>query len=585
MKKTRFSLLIVALLLMAMALSACGKVKTASIDEYLNADYDLSEEMYVKANALYALEGYSVDEYLSNDNFVVFVFQDVKDGNVITSYKLLSMYSGEIIQEFIDTEDVNFVFETKSSAVVVKKSVLNAKNIDMEPDLNDVDKVMLAQAVHAYRQGILDDAAARLLEDYITETYTLYDGTGAAVATTEYDAEFSDFADLMVYDDVAYRVNEKTGEWTKEIEIPEYMPLENVFMRTDEYYYAGSEYALTVYDKELNLVASFPLPNYGDESMVHTYEMFDDVSPFSILNNGDVLIQFAMVQDEDADKYDFGYVIDENTVKANLVTLRFSIEEKAVETLDLDYVIVSLISNDLAYDDNVSAEENVVLDGAYENIALLAPIQDQRVLFAADKQQCAIVDNDLDIVKSLKIVENQANEVPEKIADDLYAVELVSGAIALVNGEGEIQTTISSYLDQVGAYWVGEDAIYDLSLNKVKDLKNPDVSYRVMNDSIFVTTKTSSEEYTVELLRDGKVSEVYKHREDDKTRFALGEGYYYIVNEADDYKYYTIDGKELITTKRALYIVMSSDDSGVAVLRGLPMDSETDKVVYYVFSK
>lgn len=585
MKKSRIVLLVAALLALAMMLSACGKVEIASIGEYLNADYDLSEDVYAKATALSALEGYSAVETLSSDKFVVFALQDTKDGKITTSYKIFSMFSGAIVQEFIDTEDVDFDFSMNGTSFVVQKTVLDASTINMTPDAADLEKVALAQAVTAYRAGIADDAAKLLLDDYITDTYTLYDGTGAEMATTKYEGEYDYFAGMTVYDDVAYTVDEKTGAWTKKVEIPEYMTLDNLFMKTEEYYYGGTDYALTVYDQELNVIATFPVPDYGDESAISTYEMFDGVYPMVALNNGDIVYQYGMVQDEDAKEYDFTYVEDGETFKMNLVTVLFSLENKEMKELEFDYVITALTSNDAVYNNLLPASENTVLEDAFENIATLAPIVDGRVLFAEDKQDFVILDNELKVVKSLKLVENQINEVPEKIADDLYKVELMSGGVALVNGAGEVQKIVNNELNQVGAYFVGENAIYDLSLNKVQDLKDPDVSYKTVGESIFVTTKINSKEYKVVALRDGKTTDVYTQTKDSKTKFVLGDGYYYIVNEANDYKYYTVTGEELVTTKRALEVVKASDESCVAILKGLPIDIATEKVVYYAFTK
>ena len=591
MKKSRFSLLVVALLLLAMTLSACGKVKTASITEYLNEDYDLSEDQYTKATAL-DLDDYYIMDLYSNDKFIVFA--ESNDGIIgdktTKSYKILSMYSGTIIQELVDSETVDIEFISKQNSIVVKKSVLDDTGINKTPDVTDMEGVLLAQAAEAFRKGIADEAAKLLLEDYITETYTLYDGTGTAVVTTNYEVELSYFSDMVVYDDVAYKIDEKTGAWTKEIEIPEYIALGNVFAESEDYYYAGREDTLTVYNKELEEVACFALPDYGDESVVSLSEMFH-VLPVPLLNNGDFVYQYGLVMDEDAKDYDFTYVNEGETVKIDLVTLLFSIEDKKVKELDLDYVITELTSNYASYDNSRSAAENYIIKGSFENIATIAPIVDGRVLFAADKQEFVMLDNDLKVVKSLKLLENQINELPEKIADDLYSVELMSGAVALVNGEGEVQKIVSGDLRRIGAYFVGEDAIYDLSLNVVQSLKDPDVSYELLSDSIFVTTKTNSKEYKVVLLCDGKTTDVYTHEKDSQTRFAFGTGYYYIVNEADgsnEYKYYTMDGKELVTTDRELRLVKYSYDTCVAILAGYPngvMIPEDVVVDYYVFSK
>ena len=174
-----------------------------------------------------------------------------------------------------------------------------------------------------------------------------------------------------------------------------------------------------------------------------------------------------------------------------------------------------------------------------------------------------------------------------KIGDDLYQAYMLDGSIVLMNAEGEIVSTMNKSLTQVGSYFVGETAIYDLSLEKVQDLKDPDVSYQVLGETILVTTKQNSKEYTVVAFRDGETKTIYTHTKDSETTLEINAefGYYCIIDETENYKYYNEKGAELVVTKRPLEAVYANDYFTTLLLVGHPVEVLVDKPVYYVFSK
>ena len=591
MKKSRVLLFVSALLILAMALSSCGGKKPAALEDYLNLNYTPVEDYYSKASNLVDLEGYSVKT--SNSAIVVFESVDEDEGEgedegkVTTSYKLFSMSTGKVVMELVGNKDRLYSFESVSyyPGMIVKQLTFDSASINMEPDAENLELVALAAAAREfYASGFVSS----LLEDYVTETYTLYDATLAEVAVTKYLPEISSFAEYVVYDDVAYSVNAKTGAWAKAFDIPEYLALGDYVGYNDKYFYVeGDDGIISVYDKSFKLVYNYIAPNYSDESIVALDEL-DVGSGLFVLNDGNILSQYAVVLDEDAKKYDFTWFEGDTNIKMDLVTKLINIEDGEVEDLDLDFVIRYLATNDDLYDNKKEANENR-FHNAFENIAVIAPIVDEKIQLSEDQIDIVMMENDAKVGASLKLVDNQATDIPEKIDDNLYAVSLIGGGYVLINAEGEAIASMNVMLEQVGDYFIGEDAIYSLDLEKEVNLKDPDVSYVVLGESILVTTKTSSKTYEVELLRDGVTKSVYTHTKNDETSLIVEEdyGYYYIVEESEDvttYEYYNELGTKLVTTKRPLAVRNSSYRYGTLLLSAAPVEEGQD-VIYYAFVK
>ncbi len=605
MKKSRILLLVSALLVLAMMLSSCGNA-VSGVGKYLNEAYDPSVDVYAQANDLAELEGYSINESILNDDFVVFSLIDPDPAAAKITYKLLSMHTGKVVATFVAGADDHYEFLQSDNMVtpyiIVKRTYLDSTSINLTPPATDFALVALAEAAMAFRSNTaLTPEHLTVLDDYITTTYELYDPAGTAVTTTKYQPEWPiTFADYVVYDDVAYTIDEDTGAWTKEKDIPEYVALDDYLTYNDEYYYTDDDGILTVYDHDFKVVSTYVAPAYGDESIKDAAELVGEYyggAPFKVLNNGDILYQYAVIQDEDEKKYDLSYVVDGVTTKANLVSLLISAKKGEAKELDLDYIVFYSMANNMVYSDELEANENIY-NQEFENIAYIAPIEDGKVHASEADIDIVLMNNKAKAGKSLKMVDGQAAAIPFKVSDDLYAVYMLDGGIALINAKGDVLNRLNNYLDQVGKYFIGEDAIYNLSLEKVQDLKDPDVSYKVFGESIFVTKKTDSKTFTVELLLNGETTTVYSQDKDSKTTFGFGVkksaltgsiedyGYYYVKNEAGDYTYYNEKGTALLTTTRYLVPTdCASESVHTLVLVGMPADPLTQKVVYYSFTK
>lgn len=541
MKRSKIILCVATLLLFAILLSSCGATKISPIKnltKVLNADYDLAFESYTKAEKIEDLKGYITDEGFISDEFAVFHKLD----GTSTTYKVLSFRTNTIILEFTTTKDTEYSF----------------KLIEDQPAL------IVTKTVTETGDDLLD-----LLPE-ITSTYTLYDASAQIVATSETHSGARIVDDYIIFDYVAYTADDE-GKLSKEFDLPEYMNVENFYDYNDNYFYGVNDYGIYVYDREFNRVSAWFIPDYDDDSI----ENFD----LHILNNGDMVAQYMVVLDEDADKYDVTIVEDGVTKKMDFVSVLISAKNGKAKNIDLDYVISYVMTNNDLYDDD---EENNYFTDSFENIAIINPIVDGKILYSGADKDIVIMNNKAKATKSLKVVDYQTAEIPEPIGEGLYAVETLEGGVLVIDEKGKLVHAFNnSALSVVGDYFVGKRAVYDMDLEVVYDLSQKDVEIlKIMGDTILIKSGTDKE-YSVIALCGGEEKTVYTHTEKSKTDFGVLSSYfYYIKNENGEFEYFNEKGDSIITTEEKFaYVGMSYEHDSILLV------TAAKTVEYYVVKK
>jgi len=524
MKKSKILVLVAALLVAVMALTACGG--SVAIKDYINPDYDTSAEVITAAEKISALKGYTYVE--DNGYIAVFAMIDEEDATKVT-YKLVSLADASVVA-------------TLSKA---KTAFTFAK----------YGPTYLVTAVTA------EEPAAD--SDFIPEPkteYTLYDVTGKAIATSKYESEVHYITErsYLLYDRVAYEVDAK-GALTKLADIPEYVSAD-IDLISEDYFYVESDNAIIVYDHEFNYVSFYELPGYATEA------------DFFLLDNGNYLVQYWVELDSDAKKYDIYEVVDELTVKYDLVTLVVSAEDGSAKEIKLNYLVEEVETNSKLFD--ADDDNNMYIEDSFENIVYLIPIEDGKVNNANSAAEIRFMDNKGKVGDSLKLYDDMlAYSAPQKIADDVYATYGATG-IVLVNGEGEVLkrlTNISS-IELVGNYFIGEYAIYSADLSEVVyDLKENKVDdYEIVGDSIFMSIELDGGEYQVVLFANGETKTIYNSKTmSDTKKFELVEsidGYYLYDIAADEYTYYNANGDKIFSAKAKATFFAFGDNTAIAAV-------------------
>lgn len=559
MKKIRILSVLTLLLTVTMLFTACGKGSASAVssfDKVLNPDYDVSKEVVVTGKQIDALDGYLPLRYLNNDSILptfdlwgleIFYNLDAETGDM--SYKVYSLLNNKVILT-LDASDVDYDFDTQY--------------------YDSYGLLIVAETVYTEAENP---------EDALEETtYYAYDAMGKEIAKTDdkdgFDAPFT-LGDMVVFEMVAYDVDDETGLFTKEMEIPEYVLIddEDIYMEwNDEYYYVKTERSVFVYDHSFNYVSAWVAPSY-----VSVHGIF-------VLNNGDVMIQYANELDEEAKEFDYYTTQNRESVKYDLVTLIMRAKNGNVKDVDMKYIVSYVMTNQTLYDEQ---DDNNMFNDSFDNVAWVYPIVNQRVDRSAAAEDVVLMSDKGKIKKSLKLVDGQIADIPEKIADDVYVVEMLHGGYALVNLDGDVLKMINSGADMrlMGQYLVSETKIYDLNLEVIYNLKENDATLLEEIDGVLFVQEGDEDEYTVYSFCGGAKKTVYSYSaeaEENDEFYTTSMGYVLIDSEGT-HTYYNANGKELLTTDGWLQVLNSAEDEILCAM--IPSLGEDWEAKYYIFTK
>ncbi len=537
MKKRKLLALLSVLMIAAMLLSSCGFAKkiskVSSFEKFVNAEYEYAEEVVAAAKALTELNDYAVVN--ATEEFALLASVDEEDFS--TTYKVFSYRTASVVLTLTTTEKIDYAIE-----------------------IGDVPAFVVMKTEE--------------VEDDTKTTYTAYDATGAELLSTKYAFDTpSEYADLVLYGNAVYSVADD-GKLTKAADVPENLKIGAPHQWNDEYFYFFDDGSVQIFDRNFAYVSSWYAP-----SSIAQGDMF-------VLDNGDVLIQYMNELDAHAEKFDFYWVAEGETAKYDLVTKLMTAKNGKVKDIEMDYVIETLIS---AYELREVYEEDL-LAGKVENVAYIRPIVDQKIDYSESAMDAVLMNNKGKILKSAKIVDDQyAEDIPELVADGVYLVKTLHGDV-LTDAKGEVLVALyNSALRIVGDYIVGEQAIYDLSMNKVYDLRENDAMVMTTMDNTVFVMKGDDTELAYEIIAfcggEQKTVATFDVKNENNKLFVPIENadVYAILDEAsEEYTYYSADGKELMKTKALLAAVMNdSYDPDTVLLFG----TDDDTLVFYALTK
>ncbi|MBQ7384815.1 MAG: hypothetical protein IJV72_08520 [Clostridia bacterium] len=549
--KIKLICLISTLLILCTLLVSCGSVW--SVGKVLNKDYDLSPDLYKTAVDLADLKGYTFDKLTVSDDLALFFKLDTENSS--TSYKVLNLKDGTIVGTFEAPLNTFYTFEffANSPVFFVSKAVVDSENI--EAIAEDAKKAELLDILTKLIAGDLDigEDVIETLKGYIDMTYMLYDSTGVEVATSAKANDAREFADMIIFNGVAYDINVKKGTLSKATDLPEYMDIGDCDFYNDEYFYMINGNKVTVYDRSFNHHFTYVAPRHGDDSI-------DDVYRYHVLNNGNILLQYTITQDEDTERYDLSFIAEDTTYKANLVSQLISIRSGKAKDLKLDYIVSTVMTNGELYDENESEEKNEFND-KFENIAFICPIEERKLMVSEEDIDIVLMSNNGKAKKSLKMIDHQSAEWATKISDDKYMVSTLDGGVSIIKSGGKVLNVMNNPLDLCGSYFVGERVIYTLDLNKAYDLYENDAEVLATMNRAILIKKNTDVGYDIIKLLDGKEETVYSHNDaESKTDFhaETGDNFYTIESAEGEYSYYNEKGENILISKNELEVFTKS---------------------------
>jgi hypothetical protein len=296
------------------------------------------------------------------------------------------------------------------------------------------------------------------------------------------------------------------------------------------------------------------------------------------------MIQYANELDEEAKEFDYYTTQNRESVKYDLVTLIMRAKNGNVKDVDMKYIVSYVMTNQTLYDEQ---DDNNMFNDSFDNVAWVYPIVNQRVDRSAAAEDVVLMSDKGKIKKSLKLVDGQIADIPEKIADDVYVVEMLHGGYALVNLDGDVLKMINSGADMrlMGQYLVSETKIYDLNLEVIYNLKENDATLLEEIDGVLFVQEGDEDEYTVYSFCGGAKKTVYSYSaeaEENDEFYTTSMGYVLIDSEGT-HTYYNANGKELLTTDGWLQVLNSAEDEILCAM--IPSLGEDWEAKYYIFTK
>ena len=366
------------------------------------------------------------------------------------------------------------------------------------------------------------------------------------------------------------------------------------YKKGEKYYYDfnSSSSGLTVYDAYLNPISSYSLPSYVSYSQMECF----------ILNDGNVLLQCTVEEDEAGDKYDFMYTYSGRNYKYSLYTYVVSAADGKATEVDVNYVVYELYAAT-----NPDPDYANYYNSEISNIASVYYFADGRLNDSKNAVDIVSMDNNANIVKSLKMYDAWA-AIPFNLGNGLFSVKTVYDTNMIMDANGNILTSAfyddnTNYLNEYTYdYTITTTGIYDAAGRSVYDLTDKSYDLDILDydrNIVLVKILTDNGTYKLDLINNGSVTTIASMDatgENDEATELIDTysityfGFYTVTygTEKDVYNYYSANGTLLITTDYQLSHEASYN--GVYLYYGYSTpegeaDNEVEaSLVYYRFS-
>ena len=516
MKRTKRFSAVLILICFLLLLSSCAGRKSLSFDQVYNVKtfvYEDTTPSFTHAEKL-SFDGYEAKSVVNN----MLLFQKDRSYRVYnaTTGKTLYSYDADY-DETVSIMGYNYVGHFFVFWVQIQKPEAAPEGIDHSTVLYD------------------------------------YNGNEIAKADSETTPIFS--ADLIYFDGICYRVHED-GTVENAFAYSSLAEYPQPYTVTDQYYYSQQKTGFRVFDKELNLVSSYVYPSYADYS--NSKIVFPNTA---ILNNGNILIQYALAEPDSAKEYDF---IDENGVKHSLVSKIFNVKNGTEKEVDLNYVLVGGFSRAEGFFEPDSHFEKKYHKNI-KNIVLAYEIKDGRVDY---KTVSFSVNNNgkIKAVLSETFPEESVGMYLQPVAPNRYTNSTRLDEKMLLDEKGNIIASVDKATVYEG-YIYGDGKIFDFDMKVICDIKEKDLEL-VATLNRCVVLQSDDAYY---LMVNGEVSH-FMDRSDAISVQALGWRDGFIImdtsQEKPQYTYYNDLGEKFFSSDKKLVVFCSANGSSIYVEEG-----------------
>ena len=597
MKKIKFLAAFMALTLSAsMLLTACGNKEEGDITvaDIMNPEYVVEEDGILSSGAKLSFQG---DYVSAKGNFVITAEDAETEGTSIKrTTRVYNAETGKVAATLTSSSSesgytayyIDVISDDYFAVLAVNKSTSSSASSASYSAKSTVFGCTLYFGDNYSNTLTIRNASGTSVETIDNSTLMSYckadeNNTIDTIYNSELTAEYKDAdyyrgqiaSDIFLVGTKLYRIGEDDSvTLVKDFGLTKKPKNVSGLKKIGENYIgAKSDSTLAVYDKDLNELFTYTLPEYVMNLFKVEDAASDPVFFYTLLAGGKLLVQYGVQLDQNDDKYDYRSEADG---RYDLVTIL--VDAEGTTEIDADFVIGDVEPSIADEDGQMVYSEKV------ENLAFIHYIPENKMLDRTEATRKLVLLSNEAKVDGTVAIEGQLEDVfPSHYMNKYYKVELVDVTVLYDKETGEKVselTDISGYLS--GDYYLNNKVIYDIKGEKVKDLKTTPSSK--CGDSLIlqsVTLKGASYSLFVdgETKTIGTVSNDLADKDTAYASVSWGEGYYYTAKTAmseakgenvTTYTYYNEKGAKLFSTEVKLSAVLVTDD--FIIMKG------TDKV-------
>lgn len=409
---------------------------------------------------------------------------------------------------------------------------------------------------------------------------------------TEYEEEEHELGfDLILKGTKVYKVDDDGNETLVKDFGVSALPYE-ICQKTDKYYiacdYEGDVY--TYYNDKFEQQFIYTAPNYGAGSSVY------------VLNNGNLLVQYAKGLEADEKKYDYHEVTYIGETRYDLVTLIVDPTTGEGKEIDFDYYIINV---DIAY--SADTEAMCWADGV-ENIVYASEIGKDKLI----REDAAAIDwismtNEGKVNGSVKFDDTLAT-APKAYSGKYLAAENLNGDTVIYTADGKVVNTINGnnsslrieddkYIiqtkkiyDDYGDYRMEDIAMYDIVGNKLYDFdeKKAEIEGYINDYDAFITKYYEKGIATYDVVFEGKVVDTFTVKGDEYISCGNNSGYYrrHVETGVDTFEYrlYNAKGEQIMKSENSMYVAYSDDDKIIVYVEEYNKTTSEYELKVYTFA-
>ena len=483
MKKMRFLAVLLAVICLAMPLSACNN-QSNSGDALVDNIFDLTYTQTPDPQLTQYGKVVGINQY--TDTYDITVVGTNKTGDLV--YLNGTPNEQGIVEDLVDGDEATIqnlvmVYNLKTDKILFEEEY-DVTKIDTDNDGNVTTTAKNIEISFSYINGDTESevttgsfftvktttTVTKSYNEMTTVTVSLYDNTGKSHQTMTKDTSVIRLGPcIYTFGQKVYMI--KDGQITFLDTYPAYN--EAVFF--DEYvggyFYVIENRKVLVYDKNMSLV-------YGWDC-----DAADTTLDFYVLNNGHILVESFTTLHEDAEAYE----ILEDNVKYNYDHLLLDPVAKTETALELDFIIEHLVARN-------SLEENGsdfdILNKEIQNFATIIYVADQKLDY--DSATSVALSDEAEVVATLAPVDSYDKmQTPYAFGNGYFAV-WVDKQTYVFDKEGKQVGVYTGEMHQLDKFLVTEDEryIYNYQLQEIYALDDYTTIEYMGDDYIILLKQT-----------------------------------------------------------------------------------------------